>query len=73
MNEPKVILEYIGRGAAIVHVPMRDLTEADFTERAELWKEEGITEERLISSGLYQYAVETGQAEKPKNKKKDGE
>lgn len=48
-------LKYLG-GGAFVHVPARDLTDEDFTERAELWKEIGITEDVLISSGIYERA-----------------
>lgn len=70
MNESKVVLQYLG-GGSIVHVPARDLTEADIAERAELWKENGITQEQLISSGLYQYAIE--KAGKSNKSKKDGE
>jgi hypothetical protein len=46
-------LIYTGRGDFFVHVPARDLTDEDFAERAELWKENDITEASLIKSGLY--------------------
>ena len=48
-----VKLIYIGRGDAIIHVPARDLTDEDFAERAELWKENEITEAGMLTSGLY--------------------
>ena len=48
-----VKLIYIGRGDAFYHVPMRDLTDEDFAERAEIWAELGVTEAALIASGLY--------------------
>jgi hypothetical protein len=51
-----VKLIYIGRGDAFYHVPTRDLTDEDFAERAEIWAELGITEDVLISSGLYKKA-----------------
>ena len=44
---------YIGNGDVLVHVPPRDLTDADLAERAELWAENGITESVLIGCGLY--------------------
>src|SRR3989337_699562 len=47
-------LHYIGRGDAIIHVPARDLTDEDFAERADLWKEHGLDEAGMIASGLYQ-------------------
>lgn len=47
-------LIYIGRGGALIHVPPRDLTDEDFAERAELWKENGITEAVILNSGLYE-------------------
>ena len=46
-------LHYIGRGDALIHVPARDLTDEDFAERAELWKENKITEAGMLASGLY--------------------
>lgn len=61
-------LIYIGRGDAIYHVPARDLTDEDFKERAELWKENDITEAALIKSGLY----EKPKAEQKKDTAKDG-
>lgn len=64
-------LVYIG-GGALYHVPARDLTDEDFAERAELWKEAGIDEALLLKSGLY----EKPKAEQPKTTKKaakDGE
>lgn len=57
-------LVYIGRGDAFYNVPARDLTDEDFAERAETWKEFGITEELLVKSGLYK-TIE----EKPKQNK----
>lgn len=69
MNEPKVILKYIGKGAWLPDVPARDLTEVDFSERSEDWREVGWDENSLVGSGLYEYAIESS---KPK-KKKDGE
>jgi hypothetical protein len=59
---------YLG-GGALIHVPPRDLTDADFAERAEVWKENGIDEAVLLGSGLYKKA-ETPKAGKPK---KEGE
>jgi hypothetical protein len=59
---------YTGRGDAFYHVPARDLTDEDIAERAEIWKELGITEELLVKSGLYK-KVEVPKAEKPKAKK----
>lgn len=70
MNESKVILVYIGSGSALIGVPARDLTEADFAERAELWQELGWNEESLVGTGLYQYAIETARAEKTPRKSK---
>ena len=52
--EPKY--KYIGKGDALYHVPARDLTEQDIAERAETWKEFGITESLLVKSGLYEKA-----------------
>lgn len=73
MNEQKVILKYIGRDA-LIGVPARDLTEQDFTERADDWQEAGWNEASLVGTGLYQYAVESAQIEKPKKgSKKVGE
>ena len=64
-------LHYIGRGDAIIHVPARDLTDEDFAERAELWKELGIDEAGMLASGLY----EKSKTEQPKKIKtaKEGE
>jgi hypothetical protein len=61
---------YTGRGDAFYHVPARDLTDEDIAERAEIWKELGITEELLVKSGLYK-KVET--PKEPKRVKKEGE
>lgn len=47
-------LIYLGNGSFFYHVPARDLTDEDFKERAELWKENEITEATLIKSGLYE-------------------
>ena len=69
MSESKVILTYIG-GGSLYHVPARDLTEADFTERAELWQELGWNEESLVGTGLYEYAILAAKAEKPARKSK---
>lgn len=71
MNEQKVILKYIGRNI-LFNVPARDLTEADFKERAAEWQEQGWNEESLVGTGLYEYAVESAKAQ-PKAKKKEGE
>lgn len=46
-------LEYIGRGGALYDVPARDLTDEDFAERAQIWRELKIDEAALIKSGLY--------------------
>ena len=66
--------KYLG-GGSLYHVPARDLTDDDLTERAELWAEFGITEELLVNCGLYEKAdVET--KKKPKRGQeaaKDGE
>jgi len=63
-------LHYIGRGDALIHVPARDLTDEDFAERAELWKENKITEVGMLASGLY----EKSKTEQPKKKAaKEGE
>ena len=64
-------LHYVGRGDAIIHVPARDLMDEDFAERAELWKENNITEARILASGLY----EKPKTEQPKKIKtaKEGE
>ena len=51
-------LIYTGRGDFFFHVPARDLTDEDFAERAELWKENDITEASLIKSGLYKKPAE---------------
>lgn len=79
----KIVLKYIGNGGALFNVPARDLTEQDFTERAQEWKEAGWDEKSLVGSGLYQRVAETVDIEeektpwadvtKPKGKKKDGE
>lgn len=62
-------LIYVGRDV-LIHVPPRDLTDEDFAERAELWKENGIDEAVLLASGLYKKPV----AEQPKRKTaKEGE
>lgn len=65
-------LIYIGRGNALYNVPARDLTEQDFADFAEVWKENGITEAGLLKSGLYE---KPKSAEQPKRVKaaKDGE
>lgn len=65
------LYKYIGNGDALYHVPTRDLTDEDLVERAELWKEYGITEAVILGCGLY----EKPKAEQPKTKKaaKDGE
>lgn len=47
------VYKYIGNGDALVHVPPRDLTQADIDERAADWAEMGITEQLLVMSGLY--------------------
>ena len=47
-------LIYTGRGDFLWHVPARDLTDEDFKERAELWKENNITEAVILASGLYE-------------------
>lgn len=60
-------LQYIGNGGALYHVPARDLTDEDFAERAELWKENDIDEAAILKSGLYKKP----QAE-PKKAAKDG-
>jgi hypothetical protein len=62
---------YTGRGDALIHVPPRDLTDEDFAEREELWKENGITEAVLLGSGLYKKPT----VEQPKRNKaaKEGE
>jgi hypothetical protein len=60
-------LIYIGRGDAFVGVPARNLTEKDFTERAETFAELGITESVLIASGLYK-APEAEPKKKPTRK-----
>ena len=62
----EIRLKYIGRGSALYDVPARDLTDEDFTERKELWKELGVTEATLIKSGLYE------KAEKKDKSAKDG-
>jgi hypothetical protein len=62
------LYKYIGRDV-LIHVPPRDLTADDLAERAEVWKENGITEAVLLGSGLYK-KNETPKAGKPK---KDGE
>ncbi len=59
-------LLYIG-GGFLPNVPARDLTDDDFAERAELWKELEITEAVLIKSGLYKKPEI--KADKPKQKK----
>jgi 5,10-methylenetetrahydrofolate reductase len=60
------LYKYLG-GGAMIHVPARDLTADDLAERAELWRENGITEAALLESGLYK------KAETPKRVKKEGE
>lgn len=62
-------LKYIGRGASLPNVPARDLTEADFEERRELWADEGITEAVILRSGLYV----AEEAEQPRKQRKAGE
>lgn len=65
-----VKLFYVGRGDALIHVPARDLTDEDYAERAELWKENDITEAGILASGLY----EKPKTEQPKKKAaKEGE
>lgn len=56
-------------GGAFYHVPARDLTDEDFTERAEIWAELGINEATLIHSGLYRKP----EAEQVETKKKRGD
>jgi hypothetical protein len=64
-------LYYVGRGDALYNVPARDLTDEDFAERAELWKENNITEDVILKSGLYE---KPKTAEQPKKKAaKEGE
>lgn len=60
-----VKLIYIGWGAALYNVPARDLTDDDFSERAQVWKESKIDETALIASGLYKKP----QIEQPKKDK----
>ena len=60
------IYKYIGKDT-LYHVPARDLTQADLDERAELWAENGITEDLLLASGLY---AKAGAPEKKKPTKK---
>jgi hypothetical protein len=62
------IYKYIGNGGALYHVPARDLTADDIAERAEVWRENEITEAVLLGSGLYQ-KVEAPKAAKPAGKK----
>jgi hypothetical protein len=50
----RILYKYIGNGSALIPVPTRDLTEADFEERKEVFAEMGITEAVLIASGLYE-------------------
>jgi hypothetical protein len=64
------IYKYIGNGGALYHVPARDLTADDIAERAEVWRENGITEAALLGSGLYQ-KVEV--PKETKRVKKEGE
>lgn len=59
-------LHYIGKGA-FYNVPARDLSDADFAERAAEWAELGITEDVLLASGLYRRAGE--QVEQPTKKR----
>lgn len=47
------LYKYLG-GGAIVHVPARDITEADVEAFAETWLTNGIDEAMLLKSGLYQ-------------------
>lgn len=64
-------LKYIGRGAALPHVPARDLTEQDFIERRELWADEGITEAVILNSGLYEKPINEKPARKPAGKESE--
>jgi 5,10-methylenetetrahydrofolate reductase len=64
------IYKYIGDGGALYHVPARDLTADDIAERAEVWRENGITEAVLLGSGLYQ-KIEA--PKETKRVKKEGE
>lgn len=64
------LYKYLGSGDALYHVPARDLTDEDFAERAELWRENGITEAVIEGCGLYE---KVGQVEtEPKKKSKRG-
>lgn len=65
-------LIYIGRGDAFIGVPALDLTDEDFAERSEYWKELGIDEAVLLKSGLYK---KPGNEPAPKKSKvtKEGE
>lgn len=71
MSESKVLYKYLG-GGALIHVPARDITEADVEARHELWLTEGIDEATLFKSGLYQkvetYSVEMGDEDVPVTK-----
>ena len=65
------LYKYLG-GGALPNVPARDLTEADVTDFAEVWKENGITEAVLLKSGLYTKSI-TEQPKTTKKAAKDGE
>jgi 5,10-methylenetetrahydrofolate reductase len=65
------LYKYLG-GGSLVHVPARDITEADVEERAELWLENGIDEALLLKSGLYQ-KLSNEPAPKKSKAQKEGE
>lgn len=49
------LYKYLG-GGSLPNVPARDITEQDVEEFAEVWLANGISEELLLSSGLYEKA-----------------
>lgn len=62
------LYKYLGKGA-IVHVPARDITEADVETFAETWLRNGIDEATLLASGLYAKPVVE---QEPKKRSKRG-
>lgn len=66
------LYKYLG-GGALVHVPARDITEADVEEFAEVWLRNGIDEATLLKSGLYKKLIKEKTAKRKHAEVKEGE
>lgn len=61
------LYKWNGAGA-LIGVPARDLTDADFADFAHAWQEMGITEETIANCGLYEKVAQ----EESKRKQRRG-